>query len=105
MLQIQEAHGASLALVGTSPVVMAWQATVVAQVVSHTASHFRWFHFQDLAASSIDVHRDDLQVRGHLLGELICSSGLGGNVCRFGGSVQAAGSHAVLHLFDKGNIL
>ena len=38
-LQIQEAHGAWLALVGTSPVVMTWQAAVVAQVTSHTASH------------------------------------------------------------------
>ena len=59
-LQIQEAHGAGLALVGTSPVVMTWQATVVAQVTSHAASHLSWFHFQDVATGSIDVHRDDL---------------------------------------------
>ena len=26
-------------------------------------------------------------------------------VCRFGGPVQTAGSHTVLHLLDKGNIL
>ena len=62
-LQIQEAHGAGLALVGTSPGVMTWQAAVVAQVTSHAASHLNWFHLQALAADSIDVHGDDLQVR------------------------------------------
>ena len=104
-LQIQEAHGAGLALVGTSYGVMTWHAAVVAQVTSHAASHLSWFHLQDLAAGSIDVHGDDLQVRGDLLGKLISSSGLGGDVCRFGGSVQTAGSHAVLHLLDKGSVV
>ena len=94
-LQIQEAHGAWLALVGTIPVVMTWQAAVVAQVTSNAASHLSWFHFQDLATGSIDVHRDDLQVRGDLLGRLISSSGSSGDVRRFGGSVQTPGSHAL----------
>ena len=57
---------------------MAWQATVVAQVASHTAGHLRRFYLQDLAACAIYVHGDDLQVRGQLLGKLTCSSGLGG---------------------------
>ena len=84
---------------------MTWQAAVVAQVTNNAASHLSWFHFQDPAAGSIDVHGDDLQVRGDLLGKLISSSGLRGDVCRFGESVQTAGSHAVLHLLDKGNVL
>ena len=88
-MQIEEAHGAALPLVRASLVVMAWKATVLAQVASHTAGHLRWFDLQDLAACAIDVHGDDLQVRGDLLGKLISNSGLGGDVCRFGGSVQA----------------
>ena len=66
--------------------------------------HISWFHFQDLAAGSIDVHGDDLQVRGDLLGRVIRSSSLGGDVCRFGGPIQSASSHIVLHLLDKGNV-
>ena len=104
-LQIQEAHGVGLAFVGTSPCAMTWQATVVAQVTSNAAIHLSWFNFQDPAAGSIDVHGDDLQVRGNLLGKLISSSDLAGDVCRFGGSVQTAGSHAILHLLDKGNVV
>ena len=84
---------------------MTWQAAVVAQVTSNAASHLSWFHFQDLAAGSINVHGDDLQVRWDRLGKLMSSSGLGGDVCRFGGSVQTAGSHAVFHLLDKCNVL
>ena len=77
----------------------------MAQITGNVASHLNWFHFQDLAAGSIDVHGDDLQVTGDLLGEQISSSGLGGDVRTFGGPIQTVGSHAVLHLLDKGNVL
>ena len=44
-------------------------------------------------------------MRGDLLGRLISNSGVGGDVRKFGGSVQTAGSHAILHLLDKGNVV
>ena len=85
---------------------MASQATVVAQAAILAALQLSRLQLEDLSVGAIKLHGNCLEVRGNGLGNLIweSGSGVGMDVCRFGGLVQTAHSHTVFHLLDKGNV-